>query len=63
MTMAANTPMLLKAGLVDGDTEAGMLASGQVVGMIDDLPSCEELVDRIIAQAVERLGSLAGNLV
>jgi len=63
MTMAANTPMLLKAGLVDGDTEAGMLASGQVVGMIDDLPSCEQLVDRIIAQAVERLGSLAGTLV
>ena len=62
MTMAANTPMLLKAGLVDGDTEAGMLASGQVVGMIDDLPSCEELVDRVIAQAVERLGSLATNL-
>ncbi len=62
MTMAANTPMLLKAGLVDGDTEAGMLASGQVVGMIDDLPSCEELVDRIVAQAVERLGALADTL-
>ena len=25
--MAANTPMLLKAGLVDGNTEAGVLAS------------------------------------
>ncbi|NKZ63804.1 hypothetical protein GTG23_05305, partial [Rhodococcus hoagii] len=34
--MAANTPMLLKAGLVEGNTEAGVLASGQVVGMIDD---------------------------
>src|SRR5699024_9368799 len=31
--MAGNTPMLLKAGLVDGNTEAGVLASGQVVGM------------------------------
>ena len=31
--MAANTPMLLlKAGLVEGNTEAGVLASGQVAG-------------------------------
>ncbi|MFE7244071.1 NAD(P)H-dependent flavin oxidoreductase [Streptomyces sp. NPDC057580] len=52
---AANTPMLLKAGLVDGDTEAGMLASGQVVGLLDDLPSCEELIDRVVRDAVERL--------
>lgn len=52
---AANTPMLIKAGLVDGDTHAGMLASGQVVGAIDDLPSCAELVDRVVAEAITRL--------
>jgi len=63
MTLAANTPMLLKAGLVDGDTAAGMLAGGQVVGLIEDLPSCEELVDRIVAEAVERLASLSTTLV
>ena len=62
MMLAANTPMLLKAGLVDGDTTAGMLASGQVVGVIDDLPSCEELVDRIVEQAVERLTAAAGTI-
>ena len=28
MTLAANTPMMLKAGLVDGDTGAGVLALG-----------------------------------
>ena len=33
MTLAANTPMMLKAGLVEGDTDAGVLASGQVVGV------------------------------
>ena len=43
--MAANTPMLLKAGLVEGNTEAGVLASGQVAGIIDDLPSCAELIE------------------
>lgn len=60
MMLAANTPMLLKAGLVDGDTQAGMLASGQVVGVIDDLPTCEQLVDRIIDEAVQRLAVVSG---
>ncbi|MCW2853054.1 MAG: Nitronate monooxygenase [Nocardioides sp.] len=55
MTLAANTPVMLRAGLVEGDTSAGVLASGQVVGVIDDLPTCEELVDRIVLRAVEEL--------
>lgn len=55
MALAANTPMLLKAGLVEGDTHAGVLASGQVVGLLHDLPSCEELIDRVVIDAVERL--------
>ena len=58
MVMAANTPMLLKAGLVDGDVDSGVLASGQVVGMLDDLPSCAELVARIVAEADKTLDSL-----
>lgn len=57
--MAANTPMLLKAGLVDGNTKAGVLASGQVVGLLDDLPTCKELIDSIVAQAVEQIDALA----
>lgn len=60
MIMAANTPMLLKASLVDGRTESGVMASGQVVGVIDDLPSCDELLARIIGQANAVLASLAG---
>ena len=58
IVMAANTPMLLKAGLVEGNTEAGVLASGQVVGMIEDLPSCDELIQRIMTQAHQRLETL-----
>ncbi|MGY4709680.1 (3aS,4S,5R,7aS)-5-hydroxy-7a-methyl-1-oxo-octahydro-1H-indene-4-carboxyl-CoA dehydrogenase [Mycolicibacterium sp. CBM1] len=57
--MAANTPMLLKAGLVEGNTEAGVLASGQVAGIIEDLPSCAELVPAIVAEAIEHLQSAA----
>ncbi|MFJ6660114.1 NAD(P)H-dependent flavin oxidoreductase [Streptomyces sp. NPDC091377] len=56
--LAANTPMLLKASMVDGRTDAGVMASGQVAGLIDDLPSCEDLVTRIMREAEETLGSL-----
>lgn len=55
MALAANTPTMLKAGLVEGDTSAGVLASGQVVGVIDDLPTCEELIDRIVTRAADEL--------
>ena len=58
--MAANTPMMLRASMVDGRTDLGTLASGQVAGVIDDLPSCAELVQRIMAQAsdvLDRLGA------
>ena len=53
--MAANTPMLLKAGLVDGNNDAGVLASGQVTGIIDDLPSCAELIQGIVSEAIKHL--------
>ncbi|CAN5536834.1 nitronate monooxygenase [soil metagenome] len=55
IVMAANTPMLLKAGLVEGNTEAGVLASGQVAGIVDDLPSCAELIDAIVGDAIKHL--------
>jgi len=58
MVMAANTPMLLKTSLVDGKTESGVMASGQVVGIIDDLPSCADLIDRIITEANAVLADL-----
>jgi NAD(P)H-dependent flavin oxidoreductase YrpB (nitropropane dioxygenase family) len=57
--MAANTPMMLRASMVDGRTDLGTLASGQVVGRIDDLPSCAELVGRIVEQASAVLDRLA----
>ena len=59
VVMAANTPMLLKAGLVEGNTDAGVLASGQVAGILDDLPSCAELIDSIVADAIKHLQAAA----
>jgi NAD(P)H-dependent flavin oxidoreductase YrpB (nitropropane dioxygenase family) len=35
------------------------MASGQVVGIIEDLPSCADLIDRIITEANAVLADLA----
>lgn len=56
LLMAANTPMLLRAGLVEGRTDAGVLASGQVVGLIDGQPTVAD----IVAQATVILPGLGG---
>jgi len=56
--LAANTPMLLKASMVEGRTDLGVMASGQVAGVIEDLPSCEELVTRVMSEARHVLGTL-----
>jgi len=63
MVLAANTPMMLRAGLVEGRTDAGVLASGQVVGAIEDLPTCEELIDRVVEEAADSLRRLGALLV
>ena len=57
--MAANAPMLTRATMVDGDIDAGILPTGQCVGAVDDLPSCAELIERIVAEAVAALDRLA----
>jgi NAD(P)H-dependent flavin oxidoreductase YrpB (nitropropane dioxygenase family) len=32
---------------IDGDKEAGVWTAGQVAGLIEDIPTCEELLNRI----------------
>ncbi len=58
--MAANTPMMLRASMVDGRIDLGTLASGQVAGVIEDLPTCAELINRIMTEARDVLARLAG---
>lgn len=53
--MAANAPMLYRAALLEGNPELGVMATGQVVGLIDDIPSCGELIDRIVTEATATL--------
>lgn len=59
LAMAANAPMLIKTALVDGDPAVGVLPTGQVTGVIDDLPTVAELLASIEAEAVETLTRLA----
>ena len=57
--MADDAPVLLRAAMVDGRTDLGLMSSGQVAGLIDDLPSCAELIEGIMAEAGATLERLA----
>jgi len=39
--------------MLDGDMDAGAWSCGMVAGLIYDIPTCKELIDRIMAQAEE----------
>ena len=41
---------------IDGDLDRGIWSAGMVVGLIDDIPTCEELIERIVGEA-ESIGS------
>lgn len=55
LLLAANTPMLIRSALVEGHPDAGILPAGQAVGVIDELPSCAELIDGIVTEAARIL--------
>jgi NAD(P)H-dependent flavin oxidoreductase YrpB (nitropropane dioxygenase family) len=61
LAMAANAPMLTRASMVDGKLEVGILPTGQVVGVIDTLPTVADLLDEIMAEADETLARLTGD--
>ncbi len=56
--MAANAPMLARKAMTDGDPVHGYLPSGTVAGVIDDRPSCAELIERIMEDAERTLKAL-----
>ncbi len=39
--------------MMEGDMDAGAWSCGMVAGLIDDIPTCQELIDRIMAEAEE----------
>jgi NAD(P)H-dependent flavin oxidoreductase YrpB (nitropropane dioxygenase family) len=52
----------IKKAMIDGDADLGVMPSGQVCGRIDDIPTVQELIERIIAEAEQTLKSLNANL-
>jgi NAD(P)H-dependent flavin oxidoreductase YrpB (nitropropane dioxygenase family) len=57
--MSANAPMIIQKAMVDGEPARGVLPSGQVAGVIDELLSCENLINSIVEEAEQRLALLA----
>jgi len=55
---AAIAPVLFQRSMLAGDPEEGLMATGLIAGRLGDLPSCDELVQRIIREAYERLAAL-----
>ncbi len=60
LLMAANAPMLTRAALVQGRGDVGILPTGQVVGVIKELPAVADLIVRIMDEAEHTLDQLAG---
>ena len=56
--MSANAPMIIQRAMVDGRPKHGVLPSGQVAGVIDELLSCDALIQQIVTEAEARLADL-----
>jgi nitronate monooxygenase len=46
-----------RKAMAEGDADGGIWSAGMVQGLIDDIPTVKELVDRIIAEASEIIDS------
>ena len=51
VVMAANAPVMTKAALVEGRTDVGVLPTGQVVGVLNELPAVADIIERMMAEA------------
>jgi nitronate monooxygenase len=43
--------------------EKGTMAAGQCIGLIRDIPTCRELLDRIMAEAEEIIQTRLGRML
>ncbi len=44
-----------RAALQSGEVDDGIITAGQCIGLIDDVPTCAELLERMVAECRERL--------
>jgi len=65
-TLEEMLPLIARQGpaVVDtGNMEDGLVSMGQCVGLVHDVPTCKELIDRMVEEALsaqERLGGILG---
>jgi enoyl-[acyl-carrier protein] reductase II len=55
----ASTAIRQQKAIYEGNTEEGIMFCGQVTGAITDLPTVQQLIDRIIIEAEETLKNTA----
>ena len=66
-TLEEMLPLIARQGpaVVDtGNMEDGLVSMGQSVGLVHDVPTCKELIDRMVEEAVEvqeRIGGIIGS--
>jgi NAD(P)H-dependent flavin oxidoreductase YrpB (nitropropane dioxygenase family) len=44
-----------RVALKEGNVDGGVISAGMVIGLIDDVPSCAELIERIVTECREQL--------
>ncbi len=44
-----------REALFTGEVDGGVVSAGQCIGLIDDIPTCAELLERMVAECQERL--------
>ncbi|MDB4210133.1 nitronate monooxygenase [Gammaproteobacteria bacterium] len=58
--MAANSPAIIQKAMVEGFPDEGAMPSGQIAGLISNLPPCDELVKEIMNDFNQSLTRLEG---
>ena len=53
---------MIRKTLSDGEVELGLIPSGQVAGRLHDIPTCQELIQRIVVEAEEVIESMRTRL-
>lgn len=52
-----------RSAMAEGDIDGGIWTAGQVIGLINDIPTCQELLDRIVSQAEEIIQARLGKMI
>jgi nitronate monooxygenase len=53
----------LQVAIESGDLETGVLPMSQAIGLMKDIPTCKELIERTVAEAQELLESVSRKVI